>query len=170
MVRRRRDQHDRRGRRRQEREEIRVLLEVGDRVEALTEGHCEQEGEEHLNARQRNAELVQELDELAVEVFLVPGRHPPFVPVSACDYPRAVLVYLVRHAEAAAGEPDALRALTSSGVRQARALGERLAAAKETPASVRTSPLLRARQTGEAIARAVGIASEPDDRLVPGAT
>jgi phosphohistidine phosphatase len=81
-----------------------------------------------------------------------------------------VLVYLVRHAEAAAGEPDALRALTSSGLRQARDLGERLAAEQEAPASIRTSPLLRARQTGEAIARAAGIGSEPDDRLAPGAT
>jgi len=81
-----------------------------------------------------------------------------------------VLVYLVRHAEAAAGDPDALRTLTSGGLRQARDLGERLAAEQEAPASVRTSPLLRARQTGDAIARAAGIGSEPDERLAPGAT
>ena len=33
-----------------------------------------------------------------------------------------------------------------------------------------TSPLLRARQTGEALARATGATSEPDERLAPGAT
>jgi phosphohistidine phosphatase SixA len=80
-----------------------------------------------------------------------------------------VLVYLVRHAEAASGEPDELRPLTEEGRKQARALGKRLAA-QEPPTCVRTSPLLRARQTGEAIARAAGVRSEPDDRLAPGAT
>lgn len=80
-----------------------------------------------------------------------------------------MLVYLVRHAEAAPGEPDELRELTPEGRRQARAVGRRLAA-EEPPAAVRTSPLLRARQTGEAIARAVGVTSQPDDRLAPGAT
>jgi phosphohistidine phosphatase len=81
-----------------------------------------------------------------------------------------VLLYLVRHAEAAPGEPDELRPLTEEGKRQARALGERLAADETPPEAVRTSPLLRARQTGEAIARAAGVRSAPDDRLAPGAT
>ena len=80
-----------------------------------------------------------------------------------------MLVYLVRHAEAAPGEPDDLRPLTVEGRRQARAVAEGLAA-QEPPASVRTSPLLRARQTGEAIARAAGVTSQPDERLAPGAT
>ena len=80
-----------------------------------------------------------------------------------------MLVYLVRHAEAAPGEPDDLRALTEHGRRQAREVGKRLAA-DQPPAAVRTSPLLRARQTGEAIARAVGATSQPDERLAPGAT
>jgi phosphohistidine phosphatase len=79
-----------------------------------------------------------------------------------------VLVYVVRHAEAEPGEPDELRALTDEGKRQARALGERLAA--EGLTCVRTSPLLRARQTGEALARAAGVESQPDERLKPGAT
>jgi phosphohistidine phosphatase len=77
-------------------------------------------------------------------------------------------VYLVRHAEAAPGEPDELRPLTEEGKRQSRAVGERLAACGLT--AVRTSPLLRARQTGEALARAAGIEAEPDARLGPGAT
>ena len=78
-------------------------------------------------------------------------------------------VYLVRHARAAPGEPDELRPLTDEGHRQARDLGARFAAAGDLTA-VRTSPLLRARQTGEAIARAAGVVSEPDERLAPGAT
>jgi phosphohistidine phosphatase SixA len=81
-----------------------------------------------------------------------------------------VLLYLVRHAEAAPGEPDELRSLTEVGLRQALELGRRLADEEKPPAVVRTSPLLRARQTGDAIARAAGVASEPDDRLAPGAS
>ena len=81
-----------------------------------------------------------------------------------------MLVYLVRHAKAAPGEPDELRPLTAEGLRQALDLGKRLAAAEQPPAAVRTSPLLRARQTGDAIAQAAGITSEPDERLAPGAT
>ena len=80
-----------------------------------------------------------------------------------------MLVYIVRHGEAAPGSPDELRPLTEEGKRQSRALGERLAAEGRLTA-VRTSPLLRARETGEAIARAAGVESEPDDRLAPGAT
>jgi phosphohistidine phosphatase SixA len=79
-----------------------------------------------------------------------------------------VHVFLVRHAEAAPGEPDELRQLTEQGKLQARAVGDQLAARGVT--AVRTSPLLRARQTGDAIARATGIASQPDERLRPGAT
>jgi phosphohistidine phosphatase len=76
-------------------------------------------------------------------------------------------IFLVRHAEAAPGEPDDLRPLTAVGRTAARALGERLAA--HNPDAVVTSPLLRARETADAIARAAGIDAEPDDRLAPGA-
>jgi phosphohistidine phosphatase len=79
-------------------------------------------------------------------------------------------LYLVRHAESAPGEPDELRALTPQGRRQARELGARLAAESVTLAVVLTSPLLRARETGEEVARATGARTEPDDRLEPGAT
>jgi phosphohistidine phosphatase len=78
-------------------------------------------------------------------------------------------LYLVRHAEAEQGDPDELRRLTPSGRAAARALGERLAA-ETTPDSVLASPLLRARETAEEIARATGVDAEPDERLVPGAT
>lgn len=79
-------------------------------------------------------------------------------------------ILLVRHAEAAPGEPDALRALTEVGRRQARALGERLAREGVRLDAVLTSPLLRARETGGAIANAFGLRAEVDERLAPGAT
>jgi phosphohistidine phosphatase len=81
-----------------------------------------------------------------------------------------VRLYLVRHAKAAPGEPDELRQLTPVGLDQARVLGARLVAEAVRPDVVLTSPLLRARQTGEELARATGAQIEPDDRLEPGAT
>jgi phosphohistidine phosphatase len=75
---------------------------------------------------------------------------------------------LVRHAEAAPGEPDELRALTPEGREQARALADALA--RERPDAVLTSPLLRARQTADTIARAAGLEAAPHDLLAPGAT
>jgi phosphohistidine phosphatase len=82
----------------------------------------------------------------------------------------AVQLYIVRHAEAAEGEPDELRPLTAEGRRAARRLGERLAADGVRPDAVLTSPLLRARETGAELARPTGIEPEPDERLAPGAT
>ncbi|HET9937913.1 MAG TPA: histidine phosphatase family protein [Gaiella sp.] len=79
-------------------------------------------------------------------------------------------VYLCRHAEAAPGEPDDLRELTHEGERQARALGARLAALAEPPATVLASPLVRARRTAEAIAEATGAALRVEPALAPGAT
>ncbi len=75
----------------------------------------------------------------------------------------------MRHASAAPGEPDDLRPLTSAGREQARALGKQLAAGGIRPDTVLTSPLLRARETGEEIARATGTSNETDERLAPGA-
>ena len=72
-------------------------------------------------------------------------------------------IFLVRHAESAPGEPDELRTLTDAGRAAARALGERLAA--EQPDAVVCSPVLRARETAEAIARAAALTAEPDERL-----
>ena len=83
---------------------------------------------------------------------------------------RRVQLYLVRHAEAADGDPDELRPLTAEGRETARALGERLAKEGVQPDAVLTSPLLRARETGQALARPAGIEAEPDERLAPGAT
>ena len=79
-------------------------------------------------------------------------------------------LYLVRHAEAAPGEPDELRPLTAAGRRAARLLGERLAGPAPLDAVV-CSPLLRARETATAIARASGLdAAEVAPGLAPGAT
>ena len=77
-------------------------------------------------------------------------------------------LFLVRHAEAAPGDPDDLRPLTSAGRDTARELATRLAA--EPLEAVLTSPLLRARETAAAIADAAGLEAEADERLAPGAT
>jgi phosphohistidine phosphatase SixA len=79
-----------------------------------------------------------------------------------------VLLYLVRHAEAASGEPDELRPLTPAGREAARAVGRQLAG--EGLEAVLTSPLLRARETADAIAKASGLEAEADERLAQGAT
>jgi phosphohistidine phosphatase len=78
-----------------------------------------------------------------------------------------VRLYLVRHAEAAPGEPDELRTLTPNGREQARQLGERLRRDGVEADTILSSPLLRARETADAL----GLGStEPDERLAPGAT
>jgi phosphohistidine phosphatase len=79
-------------------------------------------------------------------------------------------IYLVRHAEAASGEPDDLRPLTAAGRETARALGARLATEGARPDAVLSSPLLRARETAAELCRALGCKSEADERLAPGAT
>ena len=73
---------------------------------------------------------------------------------------------VVRHAEAAPGEPDELRRLTPEGRDRARALADRLPRAD----AVLSSPLVRARETAEPIARAAGVPVEADERLAPGAS
>jgi phosphohistidine phosphatase len=81
-----------------------------------------------------------------------------------------VRLFLVRHAEAAPGEPDELRPLTPAGRETARALGDRLAAQGIQPDAVLSSPLLRARETAAELGRALGCDPETDERLAPGAT
>jgi len=83
-------------------------------------------------------------------------------------YASRVRVFLVRHAEAAPGEPDELRRLTAAGRDAARALGKRLA--RQHPTAVVSSPLLRARETADLIARACKLDATPADELAPGAT
>ena len=74
---------------------------------------------------------------------------------------------LVRHAHSDPGNPDELRPLSARGREEARALGERLAV--ERPDAVVSSPLLRARETAAAIAKAAGVEVRIDERLAPGA-
>jgi phosphohistidine phosphatase len=76
---------------------------------------------------------------------------------------------IVRHAEAAPGEPDELRPLTPDGRDQARALGARLRVEGVRLDAILTSPLLRARETGKLIGRELGLEPVPDERLAPGA-
>jgi phosphohistidine phosphatase len=79
-------------------------------------------------------------------------------------------LFLCRHAKASPGEPDAARELTAEGHEQARALGVLLAAHDDAPALVLSSPLVRARQTAQAIAHATGAPLRIEERLAPGAT
>jgi phosphohistidine phosphatase SixA len=80
------------------------------------------------------------------------------------------VVHLCRHGEAAPGEPDELRELTATGVDQARALGEHLAASPDPPVVVLTSPLVRARQTAAIVAELTGAELRVEPLLAPGAT
>ena len=77
---------------------------------------------------------------------------------------------LIRHANALSGEPDELRPLSPEGRTAARELGRRLAADGIQPTAILTSPLLRARETADAIAAELGGEAEATEALAPGAT
>jgi phosphohistidine phosphatase len=81
-----------------------------------------------------------------------------------------MLVFLVRHAHSDPGDPDVLRPLSPRGRQETAALADQLAAHESPPRLVLSSPLLRARQTAEAIAQAAGAELRVDERLSPGAT
>jgi phosphohistidine phosphatase len=81
-----------------------------------------------------------------------------------------MLIFLVRHAHAEKGEPDELRPLSDRGREEAKALAAQLAGHATPPALVLTSPLLRARQAAEPIAREAGVELRVDERLSPGMT
>jgi phosphohistidine phosphatase len=78
-------------------------------------------------------------------------------------------LYLLRHAHAGnAGNwsgPDSERPLSAKGRRQATNLGSFLAERGFTPDSIVASPKIRARQTAELVADALGIAIAIDERL-----
>jgi phosphohistidine phosphatase SixA len=80
-----------------------------------------------------------------------------------------VELYLLRHAHAgdAAAWPgdDDLRPLSEKGRRQAGRLGDLLAQVGFAPDVVLTSPLLRARETAEAVAGSLDVRVRPDSRL-----
>ena len=81
-------------------------------------------------------------------------------------------VFLLRHADA--GDPEAWsgsdekRPLSPKGERQADRLAKFLAGMRFRPDAIVSSPKLRARQTAEAVAGAIGCAVELDDRLAGG--
>ena len=78
-------------------------------------------------------------------------------------------LYLLRHAHA--GNPakwhgdDAVRPLSGKGRQQAEQLGAFLAARDFRPGAIVTSPKLRALQTAQVVAAALGLEPATDDRL-----
>ena len=70
MVRGRRDHQGGADGRSKEGDEEDIALKGGDLLPALRERHGQQEREEHLHARQRHTQLVQELDQLSVVPLL----------------------------------------------------------------------------------------------------
>ena len=78
-------------------------------------------------------------------------------------------LHLLRHADAgdrlAWAGPDDARPISEKGRRQAERLGRHLAATGVTTDAVVTSPLLRALQTAEIVAAALGADVRIDDRL-----
>jgi phosphohistidine phosphatase SixA len=78
-------------------------------------------------------------------------------------------LYLLRHAHAGNAEnwsgPDFDRPLSAKGRRQAERLGAFLAERSFAPDAIVASPKVRARQTAELIADALGIAISVDERL-----
>ena len=78
-------------------------------------------------------------------------------------------LYLLRHAHAgnsaAWDGPDSERPLSPKGRRQAETLGAFLADRAFAPDAIVTSPMLRARQTAQIVADALGIGVSVDERL-----
>ena len=71
VVRARRDQEHGAGKGAEQRDHERVALQVRRLLEALRKRDGEQEGEQHLDAGERHPQLVEELDQLAVDPLLV---------------------------------------------------------------------------------------------------
>ncbi len=77
------------------------------------------------------------------------------------------IIYLMRHADAVAGEVDAERALSERGRAQVSRVCETLRRAGGfSPAEIWHSPLVRARETAELLASGLGL--QAPLKLVPG--
>lgn len=80
-----------------------------------------------------------------------------------------MLLHLLRHAHAgdwsAWDGPDAARPLTDKGRAQSERLGRFLAGMGFEPDAIVTSPKVRAAQTADIVAAALGVAVSVDDRL-----
>src|SRR5437667_10306579 len=86
----------------------------------------------------------------------------------------AVELYLVRHAHA--GDPakwtgpDERRPLSEKGRQQAERLARHLAAVRPELDVILSSPKVRARETADPIAQALGLSVQIDERLAGGLT
>jgi len=81
------------------------------------------------------------------------------------------MLYLLRHANADWPDwtkPDAQRPLTDKGRKQARRVGKFLASRGIAPAVILSSPLPRARQTAELVAKKLKMKVEISSKLAPG--
>ena len=80
-------------------------------------------------------------------------------------------LYFFRHGDAgpaAVGTPDEARRLTERGRRETDAVAQVLHRVGLAPEVILTSPLTRARETGEILAKVFGLSPQADDRLRPG--
>lgn len=75
------------------------------------------------------------------------------------------MIWLLRHAEAADGSPDAERPLTEKGEGQSRAAGAALAALAVKLDTCVTSPRVRAVQTADLACGSLGVQPQVDERL-----
>ncbi|MEX1141324.1 MAG: phosphoglycerate mutase family protein [Thermoleophilaceae bacterium] len=75
------------------------------------------------------------------------------------------MIWLLRHAEAEKGSPDAERPLTDEGERQARAVGAALAALGVRLDACLTSPRVRARETARLACEPLGLTPEEEPAL-----
>lgn len=80
---------------------------------------------------------------------------------------RAV-IWLLRHAEAEKGSPDAARPLTERGSQQARSAGAAMVAMGVELEACITSPKIRAEQTARLACEALGVSVEIDSVLEGG--
>jgi phosphohistidine phosphatase len=78
------------------------------------------------------------------------------------------MIWLLRHAEAEAGSPDAARLLTPKGEEQARTAGAALKALGVELDICLSSPRVRAEQTARLACEALGVEVAIDDRLSEG--
>ena len=86
-----------------------------------------------------------------------------------------MILYFLRHGKAGQGDPsdptDDARELTDTGVAELRAAGDLWRRLNLRPDVILSSPLPRALQTAQLLAKGIGSSHEPitDDRLRPGA-
>jgi phosphohistidine phosphatase len=79
-----------------------------------------------------------------------------------------IVIWLLRHAEAAEGSPDAERELTKNGEKQARNAGRALKALGVEPEVCFTSPKVRAADTARLACEPLGVEYRLEPRLAGG--